>query len=341
MASNITTTTTTGTAVDYLVPLQNQMVIYMLSITFVLGNFSNYANIFVFLQKGLRSNACSWYFITVSIGHLIFLYFGALPRVVTTVTGFDLTRTSIVFCKIRAYFLAFGLLISRYFLCLISIDRWMVTSTHVWLRSMSSLKVAKWMTMTGIVLWMIFSICMPVWYQIEGSRGCVGASNTAFPLFYAIYNLATILGPLAIMIFFNALILFNVRQLRRGRVSIQTDSTIVVARGPQSHRRDHQLIKLSLVQGIVYVFLTSLYAYDGTYTFITQSIVKTRERVIIDRFITLVGINLMYLYMAVRKICRIFRLCFSNHFHFRLHSSFTHLYREHFEKFSSTRVNNF
>ena len=237
-----------------------------------------------------------------SVGHLIFFYFGCLPRVITTATGYDLSRTSVFFCKLRAYFLAFGLLISRHFLCLISIDRWMVTSSQAWLRQLSSLKIARWMIIIGTLIWFLFSLCMPIWYQIEGSRGCVGASSTGFPLFYTIYNLVTILGPLIIMIIFNISILINVRALHRGRVSVHSDSvSTVVARGTQSHRKDHQLIKLSLVQGIVYIFLTSLYAYNGTYSFVTQSAIKTHERTVIDGFVTVIGVNLMYLYMAVSR----------------------------------------
>jgi hypothetical protein len=40
----------------------------------------------------------------------------------------------------------------------------------------------------GTSLWFIFSLCMPIWYRIEGSGGCVAASDSAFPLFYAVYN---------------------------------------------------------------------------------------------------------------------------------------------------------
>ena len=62
-----------------------------------------------------------------------------------------------------------------------------------------------------------------------------------------------------------------------------------------------QLIKLSLIQGIVYVLFAALYAYNGTYTYITQSVVKSRERVIIDGFITTIDI---FLYTVVSKTFR-------------------------------------
>ena len=294
-------TTNSSTSADYLLPIENEMIQYMLVAIFIIGNFSNIANIFVFLQKDLRMNACSWYFIAVSIGHLIFFYFGCLTRFITVWTTFDLTRTSMVFCKLRAYFLAAGLLTSRYFLCLISIDRWMISSNHTWLRKLSSLKVAKWMIIGGAIVWFAFSLCMPIWYRVEGDRGCVGASDTAFPLFYAVYNLVTILGPLFIMIVFDALILFNIRQLPRSRVVVHSRAPTTTRPALKHRRKDLQLIKLCLIQGAVYVLLTSLYAYTGTYSFVTRHMIKTQERTIIDGFISTVGINLMYLYMAVNQ----------------------------------------
>ncbi|UJR14211.1 hypothetical protein I4U23_001204 [Adineta vaga] len=296
--SSASNTTVMTTVVDYLVPLQNQISQYMLTAIFILGNFSNIANILVFLQKNLRTNACSWYFITVSVGHLIFLYFGCLTRVITSWSGFDLTRSSIYFCKIRSYFLACGLLISRHFLCMICIDRWMVTSSHTWIRRQSSVKSARWMIIGGAGLWFSFSICMLVWYRIEGSRGCVGASDTAFPTFYAIYNLVTILGPLFIMILFSLLVLINVRQVQQRRVATVTETTVITKKGLHYQRKDIQLIKLSLIQGIVYVLFTSIYAYSGTYSFFSQTMIKTRERTIIDGFISTIGVNISYLYMA-------------------------------------------
>lgn len=300
MASLVNSTTN----VDYLVPIQIDMAEYMLLAIFIIGIFSNLANIFIFLQKDLRVNACSWYFIAVSVGHLIFFYFGCLTRIITAWTSFDLTRTSIVFCKMRAFFLAFSLLISRHFLGMISIDRWMVTSSRVWLRRLSSLKMARVMIIGGTFTWFGFSLCMPIWYQIEGNRGCVGASNTAFPLFYAVYNLATILGPLSIMIFFNILILYNTQHLARSTVVVHSGTRAASIQGVKYRRKDLQLIRLCLIQGVVYILLTSLYAYTGTYSFFTQTMIKTRERTIIDGFISTVGINLMYSYMAVSRFTR-------------------------------------
>mgnify|MGYP001048251920 CR=1 FL=1 len=298
--SNTSVSTAT---VSPLTSIQNLLTNYTFIIIFILGNLSNLANIAVFLQKNLRSNACSWYFASVSLGHLLFLYFACLTRIITAWSGFDLTRSSIIFCRLRIYFLTVSLLISRYFLCLISIDRWMVTSTKLVIRQMSSFKFARWFLICGFAFCILFSIHFPFWYNID-NRGCVSNANTFYPLFYTIYNLVITLGPFLIMIIYSLLVLNNLRTIRRRQhpsAVHQTNQATSIGTG-QVKRKDIQFIKLSLIQVIIYILFNSLYGYNATYAFITQSIIKTPERAALDSFLSTVGLIISYLYMAVRQL---------------------------------------
>ena len=292
MNTSITTATSNSlTIIQYLITE------YTFTVIFILGNFSNLSNIIVFLQKSLRSNACSWYFALLSLGHLVFLYFGCLTRILTAWTGQDLTRTSIIYCRIRIYFLTISLLMARYFLCLISIDRWMVTSNKTSIRQLSSLKISRRFIIIGTSFCILFSINFPIWYRIEENRGCVGASNTFYPLFYTIYNLIIIIIPFFIMILFSLLVLNNFRQVRRRRqIACVTQINIT---GQEFHRKDLQFIKLSLIQVFIYFLFNTFYAYNATYAFITQSTVKTAQRAALDSFLSTIGLNISYLYMAV------------------------------------------
>lgn len=299
------TNTTAGIAPvsNSLTIIQNLITQYTFTVIFILGNFSNIANIIVFLQKTLRSNACSWYFALVSLGHLIFLYVGCLTRIITAWSGYNLTRTSIIYCHIRIYFLTISLLMVRYFLCFISIDRWMITSTKLSIRRMSSLKISRWFIIFGTSFCILFSINFPIWYRIEGSRGCIGAPDTFYPLFYTIYNLVITLGPFLIMIVFSGLVLNNLRQVRRRQIaaSTQVHGTIFsINPGKQFKRKDLQFIKLSLIQVIVYILFNSFYGYNATYAFITQSTIKSSERAALDSFLSTIGLIISYSYMAVR-----------------------------------------
>ncbi|CAF0847026.1 unnamed protein product, partial [Adineta ricciae] len=205
--SSSTSTTRITTTASPLVSIQNLITQYTFLVIFILGNISNLANILVFLQKSLRTNACSWYFACVSLGHLVFLYFGCFTRIITAWSGYDLSRTSIIYCRIRIYFLTISLLTARCFLCFISIDRWMVTSRRHTIRQLSTTKTARWFILIGLGFCILFSINFPIWYQIEGTRGCIGAPDTFYPLFYTIYNLVITIGPFIIMILFSLLVL--------------------------------------------------------------------------------------------------------------------------------------
>lgn len=284
--------------------IQNLLTQYTFIIIFIVGNFSNLANILVFLQKSLRANACSWYFVLVSLGHLVFLYCGLLPRIISIWSGFDLTRTSIIACQIRIYFLTISLLMARYFLCLISIDRWMITSRKVFIRQLSSLKIARWLMVSGVGFCIVFGIHFPIWYRIEGNRGCVGASNTFYPLFYTIYNLVITLGPFFVMILFSLLVLNNLRQGRHHQVaSTALTQGAISSINPTGRyqRKDIQFIKLSLMQTLIYILCNTFYGYNVTYAFITQSIVKSPERVALDSFLSTIGLIISYSYTAVSR----------------------------------------
>ncbi|CAF0974024.1 unnamed protein product [Adineta steineri] len=60
-----------------------------------------------------------------------------------TMSIYDLSSISLPFCKIRIYFVLNGLNISRYLLCLISLNRWMITSRDAGIRKKSSPKLAR------------------------------------------------------------------------------------------------------------------------------------------------------------------------------------------------------
>lgn len=293
------TSTSATTSTNSLTVIQNLITQYTFTVIFILGNLTNVANIMVFLQKNLRSNACSWYFIVVSVGHLVFLYAGCLTRIIVAWSGFDLNRTSIIYCRIRIFFLAFGLLLARYFLCFISIDRWMVTSTSAFIRRLSSIKIARWLVLSGTSFCVLFCTNVPIWYRIEGSRGCVAAADTYFPLFFTIYNLVITIGPMIVMVLFSVLGLNNLRRSRRPQASGLTHTNMASTTVGQFQRKDIQFIKLSLMQVVVYILCTSFYGYTTTYAFITQSTTKTPQQAALDSFLNTIAVNISYFYMAV------------------------------------------
>ena len=62
----------------------------------------------------------------------------------------------------------------------------------------------------------------------------------------------------------------------------------------------HKIFRLyQLIQGFIYILFNTLYGYNTTYAFITQSNVKSSQRIILDSVLSTIGLNISYLYMAV------------------------------------------
>ena len=196
--------------------IQMSIARYFLVPVYVFGNLGNIGNIILFSKRTFRyNNVCAWYFIGVSIANLVGLNTGGLTRIVSLLNRlFYIRNTSIIFCKFRNYFIQSGAIIGRYFLCLISIDRWMITSSNDVIRRMSSSKIAKKLIIFGVISLSIFSIHIPVGFQIKNGR-CYAYLNDIYAIFFNVYNLMLIIFiPIIIMSLFSILVLINIRQSR-------------------------------------------------------------------------------------------------------------------------------
>lgn len=98
------------------------------------------ANIYLFARRNRRFYACSWYFIGLSVTHLLLLDTLGVSRLMIAWINADYAASNVACCKIRSYLFSLSLILSRQFICLISIDRWLVTSSSAWLHNQSSLK---------------------------------------------------------------------------------------------------------------------------------------------------------------------------------------------------------
>ncbi|CAF4098842.1 unnamed protein product [Adineta steineri] len=69
---------------------------YYLPVVFVIGLFTNVANILIFSYGRLRTNICSWYFICLSISQILILFFSGLYRMIVTGwnNGYDYSQIS-------------------------------------------------------------------------------------------------------------------------------------------------------------------------------------------------------------------------------------------------------
>ena len=293
---------TTSALSIHLAHTQIQIIRSLLTPVYIIGILSNLANILVFSQHTLRTHICSWYFIGASIGQLIYLNFGCLTRVIWAWSQYDLSLISLPFCKIRIYFVLNGLTISRYLFCLITIDRWMITSKNNNIRRLSSSKIARWLIIGGVSFFFLLNILFSIDYKIDKISGCGLGKKPVHSFFYAVYNTTLSLVPLCILLVFSFLIIYNVRQTKHQISPTKTaisQEDISHQRHHHHHKKDIQFIKLALVQVAGYILFNTLHGYNAIHDIVTRNHNKTADQQAIDEFLYGIGLNLHYTYTGV------------------------------------------
>jgi hypothetical protein len=167
---------------------------YTLPFVLILGNVTNVANVYLFSRRNLRVYACSWYFICLSIAHLLLLDTLCVSRIIMAWTNDDYATYSPAYCKIRSYLFSLAMVLSRQFICLISIDRWLVTSSRAWLRNQSSLRTSRYLIIGSVLFWSIYDAHALIGYQAN-RFGCYPPSGTIYSLFASVDTIVTTLVP--------------------------------------------------------------------------------------------------------------------------------------------------
>ena len=282
-----------------------QLVRYELPFIFVFGITTNLINVMIFSRRILRKNVCSWYFISLSLLHFLLLIIICTQSIIATWTGYNMAAYVLGFCKIRQYLFDLITSLSRHFLYLISIDRWMVTSSNAWLRQKSSPRIARWLIVTGIIFWAVFNLHSPIQFRIV-SNSCTASSTSTYFFFYSIYTIIISILPMIIMSVFSVLTLQNLRARRViPTFSTNTVPTVlsVAVINPNEHRRsqrDIHLIRLSTVQVVAFLLFNSGWCVYPLYLFITSSRGnRTLEERLLSAFLVNLGFNLLYTYAAV------------------------------------------
>ena len=123
------------------------------------GVIGNGLNIFIFSSvQNYRQTPCTFYFLVQSIINILYILINLTSRIVSTGYGIDLTRTSVIWCKTRNFFLSFLSLSSFSCSCLATVDQFFVTSSNVRLRQLSKIQWAHRIVFGLIIFWFLLSI---------------------------------------------------------------------------------------------------------------------------------------------------------------------------------------
>ncbi|CAF1469473.1 unnamed protein product [Adineta steineri] len=276
---------------------------YYLPVVFVIGLFTNVANILIFSHGRLRTNICSWYFICLSISQILSLFFNGLYRMIVTGwnNGYDYSQISMDLCKFRIYGTILSVVLSRHFLCLILLDRWMITSRSPSLKNKSSLKFGRWLILFSFVFWMLFSLHVPIGNpSVTLSSGCMPPLGSTYFMFYTVYTIVIAILPLFIMILLVFLITKNLRN--RGR-AIHPNAFLIQQNSNnlsiQKSRSDFQLIRISVIQIVCFIIFNIIYSTFTLYFEVTSSAVRVGDRLPIEIFVYNIGYCLLITYAPV------------------------------------------
>ncbi|CAF0876979.1 unnamed protein product [Adineta steineri] len=281
-----------------IVRFTTQPAVYYLPFVYIIGLIGNILNIIVFYQSKLHSNSCSLYFICLSVAHLLMLNCPCLLRIVAAASNYNVFGRVNILCKLSTYLDVLSLVLSRNFLCLICINRWIITSPNAWLRKQSSLRTARWAVAITLSFWLVFNIHSAIGYNTVNDMVCSSARD--YIVFSSIFHIVTAIVSLIIMILFSILTLINMRQVgrRTNPLIIQTNRNQVERQSKK--KRELQFIRLSLVQVLLYIILTSLRTFMPIVVYYVSvvRIASSNEREIMYLFFYW-GTYLLYTYAAV------------------------------------------
>ena len=229
--------------------------VYLGYVTIVTGLVGATIDILVFTQlKLFRNNPSAFYLIVAAMVEIFQLIFIVSTRVITATNGYDPTRTSLAWCKLRACFNQWGSTMLPIVICLSAFDQYLSTSYHAQLRQTSTLRLAQCLVMISCVLAAAYSVPNGIFQEIHPRAGC-GTYNSSYNYFFSFVHLCIITGllPIAVSSLFSLLAFRNVRRIIRRQIPIVR------------RRLDRQLTAMVLVRVALFVTATLPLASVRTY----------------------------------------------------------------------------
>ncbi|CAF1090879.1 unnamed protein product [Adineta steineri] len=256
-----------------LVDLGQQLTLYVTYFVLIIGIIGNGINITIFLTKPTyRTTPCTFYFLIGSITNFIYIIINFPSRIVIGY-GFDLTRTSVSWCKARQCLVSTLSLITLTCSCLATIDQFLVTSQSVNLRRRSNIKWAHRIVLIIIIIWCLHGIPIVLFRNISPISKTCTFTNVVYATYIPIYYIVILSGtPVLIMTLFGCLTYRNIRETR------------ILAQ----QQADRQMVKMTLVQVILVVICITPYGIDNAYGLITSNAQKDATQLMNENFVVTV-----------------------------------------------------
>ena len=281
---------------------------------FIFGIIGNILSIIVFVSlHTFRENSCSFYLSIMSFVNIGQLLTGLLTRITINMSGIDWTQFSLVYCKIRMYFLVVCTNISMICMCLATIDQYCATCHRRQWQRWSNLRYAHYLTTIAIVFSLLTSIPCLIYYthNVTPSTGKIlcGTTNDFFiQLNIYFYRLIlTNILPLLVTLVFGLLTLRNIKDI--------SYRTVPIVR----RELDKQLTGMILVQDL-FTFFIILPIMTLGFISLNPNITRDPLADAQFQFANVIAVMFYYLYFTVSI----------RNFKNLLRKLYTDLFRDHF-----------
>ncbi|CAF4230811.1 unnamed protein product [Adineta steineri] len=261
-----------------------QLTCYLGPFILIIGIVGDGINIIVFSSiRSYRTNPCTFYFLVAAVFNFLYIAICLSSRIAMNGFGYDLTRISISWCKIRWFIVyTFGLS-TLTFSSLATIDQYFVTSQSAYLRRLSNIKWAHRITIIVIIIWCLHNILLLLFYSIPSGTMACTITNSIFaayiPPFYLIF-VCTL--PVIIMALFGYLSYRNIQ----------------LTRVLSEQQADRQLVKMTLIQVVLVAVCIGPSGIINAYGLITSGVSKGTDRLNIENFISSMTSLISFLYFS-------------------------------------------
>ena len=273
-----------------------QINLYLSALIFFFGVIGNLLNIFVLTHRSIRSNSCIFLFLISSIANLISIVSGLISRILST-WQLDFTEIYDVPCKLRAFITFTSRSTALWLIMLATMDRWMISSSEIHRRKLSSLKTAQKGSILITIISISFYLHMLYCYQANLSKTplkCYGKTSMCRLTTDLTYACFTIILPIVLMTGFGVQTIFNVREaqtaIKISEISSEKSATrepLTVSQQKQQRWRklENYLRRMLFIQVILLIVLTLPQAIHKIFYSITSNENKSALAYDFDRFL--------------------------------------------------------
>ncbi|CAF2770092.1 unnamed protein product [Rotaria sp. Silwood2] len=269
--------------------IAREMSLYTPITLLIFGSCGSLCNFITFTSKQLRTSSCAFYFLCTAITELIAFYFGLLSRLAGDRLGSTLFTTNVAYCKIRSYLVVALPSLVTYMILLTTIDRFMSTTAQVRYRSFSQLKVAHRLAPLVIIISMILSSHMLVFYNFFPA--CI-AQPGVYSIVYSVYLIIwTGFLPNGLILLFSFLTFRNVIKTKQ-RVGAAVTKMSTEQRRTQ--KTESQLIVMMLSQATLSSCLDLIRIALYAYFVLSTGLPKSSYQRSVDGLLLQISIILLY-----------------------------------------------